>query len=611
VVVVFLLGPLKRRLFGAAHLLKPDHLMQLYRQQRLVVLLGKNLRCQPNMVKSLLNAVLGESPVTTSLLQLQTHDNPWTQGFNLSPNNGQSQNNYDLTSSTNFGEPLVEMHLGMDTGMNFIAPRGPNLHETILHGTEDEVNNLLSSGISVTSRDRVNNSPLHTAILKRDASITKALLNYGADVNAAGFRQQTPLHMAVGSKALMQLLIKHHPDLSSRDDEGNTALHLLLRLEEWWEIGDTKATVELLLSSGADINITNRLGESPLHQVVTQIQPQSEGYLDMLAAFLDYQPNITLPMRNGSLLFPYFLEKSLKNISLMVPSYSIPKLALTTFQCLKRFLVLGADPNAIIRGVPLLNYCLEKGVIRENDASWEFLMLLLQKADVDLSGPDGNCPLHCTIARDTCHWEYGYFPSLKIASELIRQKANVNRANAASVSPLELLMSGPRRYNYIKFATLLIQSGAVTTRLTSTGKTLFDLMKNASKAEQVALTKMLLQADLKSQPDPMDITTGPTWLEIWRSACKEQQWHRAKDRLADLEDCESRPSIKDFDVYAFLAFVEHRLEIHKSQLKLWQANNLEQSDASYHRQEYCAILRDFASEKRKWTRLGTCIFWTL
>jgi ankyrin repeat protein len=534
--------------------------------------------------------------VTTSLLQLQTHvDSHWTQEFNFPTGNGQSPN-YGLPVPTNFGEPLVEMHLDTDETINFIAPQSLSLHETILHGTKEEVNNLLSSGISVNTRDRLNNLPLHTAILKGEISITKALLNYGADVDAASFREQTPLHMAVGSKELMQLLIRHQPKLSAQNDEGNTALHLLVRMGEWWKNDDAKTIIELLLSSGADINITNRFGESPLHRLVSNLQPDSQVYLDKLVGFLDYRPNITLPMRDGSLLFACFLEKSLSNISSKYPWRDGH--VLSTFRCLKRFLVLGVDPNTIIRGMPLLNYCLEKGTFGGYDVPWEFLVLLLQKADLDLSGPDGNYPLHCALARDNCRWSgNGGFPILEIVRELTRRKPNVNRANAASTSPLELWMSRPRRPNFLKCATILIQSGAVTTRLTSNGKTLFDLMSGASKADRPALTKMFLEADLAFHSDPMEITPSQAWLEIWRSACKEQNWYCAKDRMSDLEKCESRPSNKNFDELAFVVLAEHLLGIHKSQLKLWQAGNLEQHDARNHRQEYCAILRDCRERK--------------
>lgn len=69
-----------------------------------------------------------------------------------------------------------------------------SLHAIIPHGTEEQISNLLSSGISVSTRDSFNNSPLHIAILRGDIGIVKSLLNYGADIDAIGFQSKTPLH---------------------------------------------------------------------------------------------------------------------------------------------------------------------------------------------------------------------------------------------------------------------------------------------------------------------------------------------------------------------------------------------------------------------------------
>lgn len=60
--------------------------------------------------------------------------------------------------------------------------------------------------------------------------MAKSLLKYGADVDATGFKGKSPLHLSVVSKNLVQLLLKHQPNLSLQDDEGNLILHYLLHL---------------------------------------------------------------------------------------------------------------------------------------------------------------------------------------------------------------------------------------------------------------------------------------------------------------------------------------------------------------------------------------------
>jgi hypothetical protein len=125
--------------------------------------------------------------------------------------------------------------------------------------------------------------------------VVKLLLNYGADINAAGFRGKTLLHLASSSQLLMRLLLKQRPELSRPDENGNIALHLLLQLENWWNT-DIKTTIKSLLLYSADINIANNASESPLHLFVAQLVPGSREFIDVLIDFLDHNPNFFLPM---------------------------------------------------------------------------------------------------------------------------------------------------------------------------------------------------------------------------------------------------------------------------------------------------------------------------
>ena len=49
----------------------------------------------------------------------------------------------------------------------------------------------------VNIRDRIQASPLHFAILKKEFKNVELLIKFGADVNAQDFLGQTPLHIAV------------------------------------------------------------------------------------------------------------------------------------------------------------------------------------------------------------------------------------------------------------------------------------------------------------------------------------------------------------------------------------------------------------------------------
>lgn len=86
--------------------------------------------------------------------------------------------------------------------------------------------------------------------------ITKAIIENGANVNAAANDGTTALHLAVsGPEDSIKALIKANADPNAQDKNGNTPLILAAK----WE-GEKK--VRMLLRAGADYNIKNNAGES-------------------------------------------------------------------------------------------------------------------------------------------------------------------------------------------------------------------------------------------------------------------------------------------------------------------------------------------------------------
>jgi uncharacterized protein len=71
-------------------------------------------------------------------------------------------------------------------------------------------------------------TPLHVAAIRGDAAMIEALLNAGAQIDAAGEHQYTPLHEAVeqGHIEAVQLLLSRGASLTSQTDDGATPLEL-------------------------------------------------------------------------------------------------------------------------------------------------------------------------------------------------------------------------------------------------------------------------------------------------------------------------------------------------------------------------------------------------
>lgn len=78
----------------------------------------------------------------------------------------------------------------------------------------------------VHSRDVTGRTPLSVAMWETSAEVVHALLDLGADINAADDNGKTPLSYGVEKMELVRLLVKRGADINLPDKDGHTAL--------WW-----------------------------------------------------------------------------------------------------------------------------------------------------------------------------------------------------------------------------------------------------------------------------------------------------------------------------------------------------------------------------------------
>ena len=88
---------------------------------------------------------------------------------------------------------------------------------------------------SVTMRGRTGDTPLHVASLRGDREAVRALLEGGADPNAAGEHGDTPLHGALEQKCVQvaRILIAAGGSLDARNGAGVMARELIRDLPLW------------------------------------------------------------------------------------------------------------------------------------------------------------------------------------------------------------------------------------------------------------------------------------------------------------------------------------------------------------------------------------------
>jgi len=513
------------------------------------------------------------------------------QGFNFPALNDTSLPTPSLHDSSNVPYMSLDREVGWSSE--------PDIFKTINEGLATDLLEQLSSGASVDIRDNFNDSPLHVAIRKGNIGMTDALLRYGADVDASGHRGRTPLHLSVASKNMLQLLLKYHPKISLQDDEGDSALHYFIRQYSWWEHTEHQVAIRSVLFAGANINIRNKAGDSPLHRIIDRDIPESVTYMEMVLEFLNCKPDVTTAMRNGQALLEVFLE----NTNILQKDrfrWNIPEWLSVGFRCLEQFLVVGANPNVTFHSQPFLHCCLESSsIVRKVTASRSFVLHLLEKADLDIPASNGDYPLHSVLNRSSSYWRSdSRFQYCQVTSTLIARQVDVNKPNRAGKTPLEVWLTSSRpQATLMKVTALLIEAGASSTITTTVGESLFDFLPRQPRECRIFLTRTLLKADIKAQQPGTNAAAASEWVEVWRSARQASLWGIAKTSLTKLDALDFRPKSKDFMECAFQIVAERLLERHRLQLNLFLRKKLDRESAAEDREEYCAILRDCRERK--------------
>lgn len=109
-------------------------------------------------------------------------------------------------------------------------------------------------------------SELHAAVLAQHCSRLRQLKHMGADLSEWNKDGQGPLHVAadLGNTKVVRTLMQLGADKDSRDKNGDTPLQLAICGGGYDQRGKMDS-MELLISHGANVELPNREGRTPLH----------------------------------------------------------------------------------------------------------------------------------------------------------------------------------------------------------------------------------------------------------------------------------------------------------------------------------------------------------
>uniref|UniRef100_A0ABD2WG24 Uncharacterized protein n=1 Tax=Trichogramma kaykai TaxID=54128 RepID=A0ABD2WG24_9HYME len=129
--------------------------------------------------------------------------------------------------------------------------------------------------VQIDTRDKLGgNTPLHLAIKKKHKNMAEFLLRRGADPNSANAQGFTSLHFISQNyrndnwpKKFFEICrdVQQTLEVDAQNNLGKTPLHLALALES-----DDKEVAEILLTNGANPNLADSRGFTPLHVICDQ-----------------------------------------------------------------------------------------------------------------------------------------------------------------------------------------------------------------------------------------------------------------------------------------------------------------------------------------------------
>ena len=154
---------------------------------------------------------------------------------------------------------------------------------TLFHSASEKEGNevaklLVSQGADVNAKAEDGSTPLHLVSWFRHLEIARLLVSKRADVNAKTKDGDTPLHGILAGKNTLEESVRKDRQTPTTGREASILMLTQERVKEILE-KDGSEFVKFLVSKGADVNVKNNDGDTPLHLAVKENNAEAIKFL--------------------------------------------------------------------------------------------------------------------------------------------------------------------------------------------------------------------------------------------------------------------------------------------------------------------------------------------
>ena len=317
------------------------------------------------------------------------------------------------------------------------------------------IKNLVQHGACIDATCGSGDTLMHAAAFEGNRTALQAFMDLGLSVMEHNKFYDTPLHHTTDFDTVVWL-VDAGASGSAPNDSGDTALHYAVDHGT-----ESIRVVEFLLARGADVNVKNINGFTPLHLALN---------LDMVRFLLDSGSYVNAQTNNGDTILHRMIcgDEDLELISLVLASGADVNAKNIT----------GCTPLYFAKDIPMFSILLDAGacvnaqanngntvlhrVVYGKEDFILFDLLFEWGVDVNIKNDQGETALHCA-----CDPEY----TPQVVRVLLNAGAQCNVRNNDGYTPLHKACYNGMEHSAVTF----LQWGVDASERTNTGLTPADL----------------------------------------------------------------------------------------------------------------------------------------